>query len=371
MINDILNKNISIVLLLVLVVMSIACTFLVVSNNDNVYADEISYSYNLNNIIMPFAVTSSSQYDLFFNCYICFDLVIDFSRQVIIFNNPKLQFVEPSNPNYNYSQLPEFTTAISKVPFQLKFIYVNNDNVLPFSEIPHNSNEFENYKFTISLRGLSPTDGTYYEFFSKMSINMSTTSLSSINRCVITNYRGSDSSNPYLYNYLRYFDSNNNYLNISFPIFYLTNNNNNFPILATSYSNNLTFVESLTSILPIVYNTRTYFLSALTENDINQSSYDLGVSAGYIDGFKNGVNSVDTQSYIEQGKIIGYNQGVESVQKYTFFSLISAAVDAPVKAFTGLFDYEILGTNVKTFILSLLTLAIVLIALRIAIKWGD
>lgn len=61
----------------------------------------------------------------------------------------------------------------------------------------------------------------------------------------------------------------------------------------------------------------------------------------------------------------GYQDGLSAGNGATFFSLIAAVVDAPIKAFTSLFNFEILGMNITSFVLSLLTAALVIAAIRL------
>ena len=64
-------------------------------------------------------------------------------------------------------------------------------------------------------------------------------------------------------------------------------------------------------------------------------------------------------------KRIGFNQGVLSSNKNTFASLITSAVDVPIKAFTSLFNFEILGVNLANFFFALLTCCLVLAIVKL------
>ena len=59
---------------------------------------------------------------------------------------------------------------------------------------------------------------------------------------------------------------------------------------------------------------------------------------------------------VRQVKIIGASEA----NQYTFFNLISAVIDAPVKAFTGLLNFDVLGFNILGFITGLLTLGLII-----------
>lgn len=65
-----------------------------------------------------------------------------------------------------------------------------------------------------------------------------------------------------------------------------------------------------------------------------------------------------------------YNKGYydyPSDDHFTFKSLITSAVDVPVQAFTNLFDFDILGVNMKTFYLSVFTLCVIFVVLRLVL----
>lgn len=76
---------------------------------------------------------------------------------------------------------------------------------------------------------------------------------------------------------------------------------------------------------------------------------------GYEDGKKIG---------FENGKIIGYNEGLNT-EPYTFTNLISAVIDVPVNTFFSIFDVEILGVNMKTFVISIACIFIVVAIIKL------
>ena len=79
-------------------------------------------------------------------------------------------------------------------------------------------------------------------------------------------------------------------------------------------------------------------------------AYNIGYSDGKLDGYQ-----------------FGYDDGVADGNQYTFTSLITSVVDVPVKTFLGLFDFDLLGVNMASFFLSLLTLAAILAVVKIII----
>ena len=108
----------------------------------------------------------------------------------------------------------------------------------------------------------------------------------------------------------------------------------------------------------------TFDMPGASFNQGYQSGYEEGYQSGKTDGYNTGKTDGIAQG-ITQGKVDGYNtgyaEGVAAAGDYTFFSLISAVIDAPITAFSALFNFEVLGMNMRSFVLSLLT-AVVLVA---------
>lgn len=65
-----------------------------------------------------------------------------------------------------------------------------------------------------------------------------------------------------------------------------------------------------------------------------------------------------------EGYSSGYAAGVAAGGHNNFMSLITAVVDAPIKAFTSLLDFDILGYNMKNLALALLTAGLLVAAIR-------
>lgn len=91
-------------------------------------------------------------------------------------------------------------------------------------------------------------------------------------------------------------------------------------------------------------NAKTYYDELIKTK--TQESYLQGKNQGYEAGF-------------QEGKLQGVN--------YTFTSLIGAVFDAPIEAFRGLFNFEILGTNMQGFVLALLTLSVIIVVIKFAL----
>lgn len=109
------------------------------------------------------------------------------------------------------------------------------------------------------------------------------------------------------------------------------------------------------------YNDRTYYLSPdLTDNQIYSQGYNDGLSANQDNVYKNGYNAGYNVGYNN-----GYSAGANAAGEYTFFGLVSAVIDAPIQAFMGLFNFELLGVNLAGFFTGLLTVAFIITIVRL------
>ena len=109
--------------------------------------------------------------------------------------------------------------------------------------------------------------------------------------------------------------------------------------------------QSLDSALEYVaeYRAQIDELNAILSQESSEA-YNNGYSNGSRDGYQH-----------------GYDDGLAQSEQYSFTSLITSVVDVPVKTFLGLFDFELLGVNMASFFLSLLTLAAILAVVKIII----
>lgn len=147
---------------------------------------------------------------------------------------------------------------------------------------------------------------------------------------------------------------------------YNDNGGSQFTFAVMNRNENWSFYDSASFIS---YSTRTYYFStALSDNEYYQSGYNEGNSYGYSQGYSAGESDGYSSGY-SAGETIGYNngysQGVEAGGNYSFFSLISAVIDAPIQAFMGLFNFELLGINLAGFFTGLLTLAFIITIVRL------
>lgn len=106
-------------------------------------------------------------------------------------------------------------------------------------------------------------------------------------------------------------------------------------------------------------------------NDYYNTGYNIGFRDGQQEGYTSGYNQGEREgrsngfnSGYTQGETAGYSAGVASANDYTFIGLLGAVVDAPVKAFTGLLNFDILGVNLSGFVLGLFSIALIIWILR-------
>lgn len=78
------------------------------------------------------------------------------------------------------------------------------------------------------------------------------------------------------------------------------------------------------------------------------------------------VNELDAvrKNAYDTGYSVGYNTGVAEANNYSFLSLTTAVVDAPVQVFSQLLNFNILGFNLLDLFLGLLTLAVVIFIVK-------
>lgn len=113
---------------------------------------------------------------------------------------------------------------------------------------------------------------------------------------------------------------------------------------------------------------REYFYSQLSDSESYDQGYNSGYQIGNQEGQQQGYNDGFSTGKLEgigEGFNQGYNEGIRDSNKYSFLGLIGAVFDAPIQAFNGLFDFELLGVNMRSFMLALLTLCAVVTVLRI------
>lgn len=98
---------------------------------------------------------------------------------------------------------------------------------------------------------------------------------------------------------------------------------------------------------------------------INEKVYDAGFVAGQ-DSMLGAIENARQKGFAEAEAM--FNNGNAD---YSFFGLISAVIDAPIKAMRGLLNFDILGVNMFAFVTSLFSLAVVLMIVKLLLGTRD
>ena len=98
---------------------------------------------------------------------------------------------------------------------------------------------------------------------------------------------------------------------------------------------------------------------------INDKVYDAGFVAGQ-DSMQGAIENARQQGFAEAQKMFDNGNA-----DYSFFGLISAVIDAPIKAIRGLLNFDILGVNMFAFVTSLFSLAVVLMIVKLLLGTRD
>lgn len=158
----------------------------------------------------------------------------------------------------------------------------------------------------------------------------------------------------------------NNVSNVSFSAFDYRTSNENDRIVFYGFVEDSNAVAT-DFLVPTAVDTLHISISA------GQNGYDAGFNAG--------VNSVKSQydSQLEAVKENARQKGFAEAEAmfnkgdtdYSFFGLISAVIDAPIKAVRGLLNFDILGVNMFAFVTSLFSLAVVLMIVKLLLGTRD
>lgn len=118
--------------------------------------------------------------------------------------------------------------------------------------------------------------------------------------------------------------------------------------------------------LPLNYNINTGLAEGLFISNFVVSGRGSNFKTAIDNAHKQGYNSGYEQGFA-QGKEKGYLQGSKDQGDYTFMGLIGAVFDAPISAFQGLLNFEVLGVDMSSFVLALFSLAVIVVIVKIAL----
>lgn len=176
--------------------------------------------------------------------------------------------------------------------------------------------------------------------------------------------------------YINYYDADNNYRGMNLSWSY--NQENNRYIIPTipdnlvgarliSYTIVITGMSNNTNVVPILSGIQVNFGSMKGIN----STYQSGFEKGYVEGAKVQYDEAVDNAYQdgfrvgrEEGYLVGKDEGLQLADNGGFYELIAAVVDVPLRAFNSIFNFEVLGVNMRVFIGGMISLCVVVIILK-------
>ena len=158
----------------------------------------------------------------------------------------------------------------------------------------------------------------------------------------------------------------NNVSNVSFSAFDYRTSNENDRIVFYGFVEDSNAVAT-DFLVPTGVDTLHITISA------GQDSYDSGFNAGVISVKQQ--YEARLQAERENARQKGFSEAQKMFDNgntdYSFFGLISAVIDAPIKAIRGLLNFDILGVNMFSFVTSLFSLAVVLMIVKLVLGTRD
>lgn len=116
------------------------------------------------------------------------------------------------------------------------------------------------------------------------------------------------------------------------------------------------FVASGTSLLDVVVN-------------VANNGYNQGFADGYNKGFSKGEDKGFNEGYTK-GEDKGFNDGFDKGYKEcagsqnSLYDMVLGVVDTPFRVFNHIFDFDVLGINIKNIVLSFATIAIAIFVIK-------
>lgn len=151
-----------------------------------------------------------------------------------------------------------------------------------------------------------------------------------------------------------------------------------------SFESNSGNVDSFNDNLSYVYNSKNLTIDSVkyvyvvatgtTLLDVVINIGNNGYNQGYSDGYNQGYNQGETNGYNQgysqgedSGYTNGYNQGYlegNNQDGNSLYDMILAVVDTPFRIFDYIFDFDVLGINIKNIVLSFSTVAIAIFVIK-------
>lgn len=218
------------------------------------------------------------------------------------------------------------------------------------------------------------TDG-YYWYFNSSIFNFEDYSLTTVNWSLPSFMSSVVGSNIWTDGTFIYYSNNNNQNAVCYNNFYYSGYNNGYDIGYNAGYNQgyIDGIEGTTSETPYDRGYEAGYAAGVATNSGYSNGYNTGYNLGYNEGYSVGSSSGYNTGYntgSTDGYNQGYNAGIEEGTDYSFLSLMGAVIDAPIKAFTGLFDFELFGTNIKNLLLALFTGSVIIVILKFSLGGG-
>lgn len=306
---------------------------------------------------------------------------LDFETEPFIFNDEWVKVT--TTPKYYNNNL------LMSLSFKGSIYYDLDDNYLPSEDdYNHWAIDFDSYKLSyiftekVDSEFVNYDNGLIEEDFS------SSFEIPTFFDYSYTDYFSLDywceEYGTYRIEYDVYLNDIDFYYNI-FDVTYSTTGNK---IFSTFVENEP--IEISSSLSDFIYN---FSISKSAYTSGYSNGYDFGYSQGqyygYNDGYAKGLSTGSNSSYsngyndgvnvgYEQGKDYGYNNGYSegynngfnegvSIDQtaFTIFNGILNISMVPVNFFLSIFNFEILGINLKSLVSALLTLSLIIVIIRL------
>lgn len=138
----------------------------------------------------------------------------------------------------------------------------------------------------------------------------------------------------------------------------------------TIYQNQIKFkfgLESTTEeseYIQIQINKSDPAINFIPENTIYQNTLNTtGYTQGFQDGLKQGQQEKEIYGITQYNK--GKQDGITSANKYTFKGLISAVFDVPIQTLYGMLDFNILGINILSLVMSIVSVILLIAIVKV------
>lgn len=161
-----------------------------------------------------------------------------------------------------------------------------------------------------------------------------------------------------------YFNCNVQYITLYSGVGSSSGTHSNYLALYDNYGASLTFeIVIPEDYIYTAFSYRTYFTANaldVSDSDIFNQGYQQGLADNQQNIYDNGFSAGKIS-----GESIGYDKGVLEANNYSFKSLFGAVIDAPIQAFSGLFNFEFLGVNLLDFFLGILTFGVIVFVIKL------